>query len=274
MLQTNKCKIYSSKNFHGDYPTDLHFNSSSKFDAVLFDLFDTLILINDNDLAYVKSLHKMHNFLSYNGLACSFDHFKQAYLKVSDRINMETSCTLEEPHFSVYVERTLNELGVKLKEQTYLTLQAVEEFNKEFKCHLSVDPQAFGVLDLLHKRCKMGVISNLTFSECAWELLEDIGLKRYLDLIIVSGDINLRKPHPHIFNMALRYLGVKPSRTLFIGDTLETDIMGSRNAGLTSVHISRRPSKNTAIKPHLTIKELKQVIPIVGFEEDLEVASQ
>jgi HAD superfamily hydrolase (TIGR01549 family) len=236
--------------------------SKLSIDAVLFDLFDTLVLIGDGDVAYLQSLLKMHDYLSRNGLDCSFDEFNRAYLKVVDKIEAETATTLKEPHFTDYVERTLADLNVKLKGQAHLTIQAVERFSEEFAKHVSLDPQAVEVLEFLKGKCKIAVISNLTFSECGWEILEHFDLKKYIDLIVVSGDINLRKPHPEIFNMALRYLGVKPSRALFIGDTLETDIMGSRNAGLTSVHINRRKSINSIIKPHFTITNLEQLIHI------------
>jgi len=234
-------------------------------DAVLFDLFDTLVLIDDQDISYLQSLLKMHDFLSQNGLDCSFDEFKNAYLKVVDKIETETSNTLKEPHFIEYVEQTLSEFEIKLKGQTHIALQAVEKFSFEFERHISLDLEAREVLEGLHGKCKLAVVSNLSFSECAWQILEHLDLKKYFDLIVVSGDINLRKPHPEIFNMALRYLGVKPSKALFIGDTLETDIIGSRNAGLISVHIKRRKNINSVIKPHFTITELKQLIPLCDF---------
>jgi hypothetical protein len=65
----------------------------------------------------------MHTYLSRNGLDCSFDDFKSAYLAVEKEISAETACTLEEPHFSVYVERVLARLGAKLKAQTHLAMQ-------------------------------------------------------------------------------------------------------------------------------------------------------
>ncbi len=83
----------------------------------------------------------------------------------------------------------------------------------------------------------------------------------------MSGDINLKKPHPEIFNMALRYLGVKPAEAVFVGDTLEPDVAGSRNAGMNSVHIKRRMITNPNIKPHLLITELKQLMPALGLAE-------
>ena len=243
------------------------------FEAVLFDLFDTLVLIDDYNISLAQSLLMMHTYLSRNGLDCSFGDFKSAYMIVEKEISAETAYTLEEPHFSVYVERVLASLGAKLKAQTHLAMQAAKEFSKEFAQHISLDPQALEVLGFLHQRCKTAVISNLTFSEFAWELVERFELNRHLDLIIVSGDINLRKPHPQIFSMALQHLGVQPAKALFVGDTLETDIAGARNAGLTSVQIMRRTAINSIIKPHEMVTELNQLISIFDFPNELASAT-
>ncbi|MCW3999858.1 MAG: HAD family hydrolase [Candidatus Bathyarchaeota archaeon] len=251
-------------------PTGVPFNiplrQKAPFDAVLFDLFDTLVLINNEHDAYMQSLRKAHQYLSANGLNCTFSAFKQTCLKVADRIEHETAVSLEEPHFSSYIERTIAELGRKLKDQTFLAIDAANEFSKEFKKHITVDPQALEVLSLIHRSHKVGVISNLSFSECAWELLEEHHLIEFLDLTVVSGDINLRKPHPHIFNMALRYLGVEASDAVFVGDNLETDVLGSKRAGLTSVHIKRRNQTASAIRPHLAINQLSQLLPLLDID--------
>ncbi|NQU29300.1 MAG: HAD-IIA family hydrolase [Anaerolineae bacterium] len=43
---------------------------------------------------------------------------------------------------------------------------------------------------------------------------------------IVAG-----KPEPYLFNLAMQQMGVSPEETLVVGDRLETDILGGRNAG-------------------------------------------
>jgi 4-nitrophenyl phosphatase len=40
------------------------------------------------------------------------------------------------------------------------------------------------------------------------------------------------KPHPPLFEAALRYLGTQPQETLMIGDRLDTDILGAQKLGI------------------------------------------
>jgi len=223
-------------------------------------------MITDEHESYIRGLQKAHNHLIKNGLNCSFTTFKQAYFSAYDKVYGQTTVTLEEPHFSVYIEETINLLDKNLKNKTFLALEAVNEFSKEFKKYLALDPQAFETLKLAHETHKVGLISNLAFSECAWELLDNYDLMQFLDVIVVSGDVNLRKPHSQIFGMTLRYLNVKPQKAIFVGDTLETDIVGANSAGMTSVHIKRRPTAISDVVPNREIYELKQVLGMLAFE--------
>jgi hypothetical protein len=65
--------------------------------AVLFDLFDTLVIIGENHQCYTKSLTKLHQSLTENGFECSFADFEKAYVKVVEQIEAETAACLKEP---------------------------------------------------------------------------------------------------------------------------------------------------------------------------------
>ena len=49
--------------------------------AVLFDMFDTLMMIEHNHRFYVPSLKQMFNILKINGIKESFNEFVSAYTK-------------------------------------------------------------------------------------------------------------------------------------------------------------------------------------------------
>jgi|GEM_PF-276582 haloacid dehalogenase superfamily, subfamily IA, variant 3 with third motif having DD or ED/haloacid dehalogenase superfamily, subfamily IA, variant 1 with third motif having Dx(3-4)D or Dx(3-4)E len=270
MLQLTPDSSYNRSLPGGKHNPTAPYRFGQDYTAVIFDLFDTLVILGDEHTSYIESLRKTHQYLSSNGLDCSFSAFKAAYFKMVEKISQETAFSLEEPHFSTYIEGTITELGQNLKDKTFLAIEAVNAFSEEFKKYITLDPQAFEVLKNVHKDRKVGLISNLTVSECAWELLEEYGLKQFFDVIVVSGDVNLRKPHPQIFNMALRFLEVEPSQAVFVGDTPETDVLGSMKAGMCSVQIKRRSANAADIKPHYTITELNQLLPLLGISKKVE----
>jgi HAD superfamily hydrolase (TIGR01450 family) len=69
------------------------------------------------------------------------------------------------------------------------------------------------------------------------------------------------KPHPAIFQAALKRLGVHAGDTLMIGDRLETDIKGANELGIDSAVLltgvtSREDISQSSIKPDFIFKDL------------------
>ncbi len=62
--------------------------------------------------------------------------------------------------------------------------------------------------------------------------LEQLGVAERLDVAVFSSEVGRRKPDPAIFEHALEALGVAPGSTLFVGDTLATDIAGAAALGM------------------------------------------
>ena len=63
--------------------------------AVLFDLFDTLLLIKDGETFYIPALKRLHEFLAKNEVNVSFEEFKRVYFETRDRLYAETAKNLE-----------------------------------------------------------------------------------------------------------------------------------------------------------------------------------
>ena len=58
--------------------------------------------------------------------------------------------------------------------------------------------------------------------------------------MVISEDIGVAKPHPGIFEAACEAVGASPSACVLVGDRLELDALGARDAGLTGVWLDRR----------------------------------
>ncbi|HUV53644.1 MAG TPA: HAD family hydrolase [Candidatus Krumholzibacteriaceae bacterium] len=97
------------------------------------------------------------------------------------------------------------------------------------------------VLKELSSRYKVALLSN-TMSDQPRELLQDSGLDRYFDLIVCSRDTGVRKPNPEIFRLVLSELEVEPGEAVHVGDSVEADMYGAQDSGLTGVWI-RSPNQ-------------------------------
>jgi HAD superfamily hydrolase (TIGR01549 family) len=232
-------------------------------EAVLFDLFDTLLLLKSQEAYYSPSLRKLHEFLVKNGVNVPFADFSRVYFEVRDKFYSESRKSLEEPHFNVRVSQTLKKLGYKLDASDPVVIGATKAFAEEFMHYVSLDAEARDVLWKLHEKYKLGLVSNFAIPECGWELLDKFGLKEFFDVVIISGEINKRKPSPEIFEKALNALDVKASRAVFVGDMLDLDIIGPKNVCMKTILIKRRPIENADIKPDRVITHLSELLSVL-----------
>ena len=231
---------------------------------MLFDLFDTLLLLESQEAYYPPSLRKLHEFLVKNGVNVPFEDFSKVYFEVRDKFYSESRKSLEEPHFNVRVSQTLHRLGYDFHVSDKVVVGATMAFADEFMQYVSLDQDALDVLEKLHGKYKLGLISNFAIPECGWKLLDKFGLKIFFDVVVISGEVNRRKPSPEIFERALQALGVKASRTVFVGDMLDLDVMGPKKVGMKTVLIRRRPmEENADAKPDETITRLSELLAVL-----------
>ena len=128
------------------------------------------------------------------------------------------------------IENTMKDLGIPF------TREQAELFQKRYKenqSHLHVS----GVMTQLLDECeaagvKMGVITNGPFSHQV-QKFHTLGLDKWFteDQLIVSAGVGVAKPDVQIFRIAEEKWGMNPANTYMVGDSLENDITGAKNAG-------------------------------------------
>ncbi len=225
--------------------------------AVLFDMFDTLIMIDRNYEFYSPAIARMHKFLASKGVNASYEQFRDAYVKARDALFAKAEANLEEPHFNVRVSDALKLLGYNYDVSSPEVEGATSEFCDEFINHVYIDAHAKAVLKSLRGKYKLGIISNFAIPECVYKLLKTNGLNGLFDLVVVSGEVNKRKPSPDIFKNALNMLGVSAEQAVFVGDTADADVAGAKAVGMKAVYLKRRVEEGSkAVCPDLVIESL------------------
>jgi putative hydrolase of the HAD superfamily len=225
--------------------------------AVLFDMFDTLMLIEHEHAFYDPSLRRAHEFLVQNGVNVSFDVFRDAYIEARDALYAEADAKMEEPHFNLRVADALKSLGYDYDVSSEMVSGATLAFCEEFMNYVRIDENAEEVLRKLRGKYKLGIVSNFAIPECVSKLLEKHELDVFFDAVVVSGAINKRKPSPEIFEKALEKLDVDAENTVFVGDTVDADIQGAKSVGMRTIFVERRAQKESErVRPDRTIRSL------------------
>jgi len=233
--------------------------------AVLFDMFDTLMMIEKDHAFYSPAVKSMYSYLADNGVDVSFAVFRDAYIKARDALYEDADGKMEEPHFCLRVKNALLALGLKAQaEDQGLVQGATNAFCCEFMNYVRIDDDAAEALKALHSKYRLGVVSNFAITECVTRILDRYDLSSLFDVIIVSAAVNKRKPHPEIFKHALGRLGLKASEVAFVGDTVDADIKGAGEVGMKTIYIERRPQKDLENSPpDATIRSLSELPAVV-----------
>ena len=83
---------------------------------------------------------------------------------------------------------------------------------------------------------RLGIVSNTTTrAELLSGMLANFGLLPYFDAVVYSSREGVRKPHPDVYEAALRQMAVEPSAALFVGDRLREDVLGPQSLGMRGV---------------------------------------
>jgi len=127
-------------------------------------------------------------------------------------------------------------------------------------------PDAKEVLTRLRQHHKIALLTNGA-PDLQREKIAASGLGGFFDAIAVSGEHGIGKPLPGIFKILLDQLGVDAHRAVMVGNSLERDIAGARNACLASsiwIQIEGSEEPDDVI-PHHTIRGLHELPPLIAM---------
>lgn len=196
-------------------------------DAVLFDWGDTLMRWAwEPELLAVGHDAGLHA-IGRDPVPAMTERFRDSYLPL-----LWVPGTLEEIEYPGLVRRLLAEEGIEVSDDELEHFLEAEHAAWQPARMLASTTHA--LLEALRDRgLKVGLVSNaLDPPHLLHRDLEQMGVARRLDVAVFSSEVGWRKPHPAIFERALDALGVAPGATLFVGDTLATDVAGAAALGM------------------------------------------
>lgn len=92
--------------------------------------------------------------------------------------------------------------------------------------------EALGVLELLAQRYTLGALTNGNADIYKTDAAE------YFDFAFLAEDIGVSKPHPDMFEAAVKQAGVPAEEIVHVGDDPEHDIRGAREMGMHTVWVN------------------------------------
>jgi putative hydrolase of the HAD superfamily len=106
---------------------------------------------------------------------------------------------------------------------------------------------------------KLAVISN--FDSRLLAILDGLGVATDFESIVISSAVGYAKPAPEIFRHALERHRTQAQQALHVGDSVEKDAEGARDAGIQGILLDRNAKLKAAGFPK--IKNLSELLPLV-----------
>lgn len=206
----------------------------SKYKHLFFDLDNTLWDFERNSTEALTELYHKYSLqkLGVSSLEVFLEKYKERNAMMWDeyRLGKIDKATLRDKRFQL----TFWDMGLDAE-------TAPNELPDEYlrisprKTHLF--PHAHETLSYLCSKYTLHIITN-GFVEAQEIKLQASDLEKYFAEIIISEHTGYKKPDINIFNYSMQKAGASADECVMIGDGLDVDIAGARNAGWDTVYFN------------------------------------
>ena len=202
-----------------------------------FDIYGTLAgFYPQKEKIQKKILERNKIFLSETQISYGYkfaDEFMAWQKKIKPLRNMSTS--EKKDFFTEYENKILSSNNIQVNKD--LSWKIWQEISLE-KYSLRIFDDTKDLLEwLLSKGIKSAGITNMDIK--GDQLILDLNLTSLLDFIVTSYDEKFEKPDKRIFIFSTNKANVDPEECVYVGDQIESDYLGSKNAGMTPILIDR-----------------------------------
>jgi putative hydrolase of the HAD superfamily len=245
------------------------------YTSIFFDLFDTLVHFERDRLPEIHINGKtvrstaghLHAVLAAHAPGITLDRCYGALLaswQEAERlraIDHREVCAQE--RFADFFHRLgLSGAGVPAG----LDVALIDAHRRELAKAATFPAHHRPLLERLARSHRLAVVSNFDYTPTALAILDAGGVRDLFAAIVVSDEVGWRKPRADIFEVALRRTGVQATRTLFVGDRADIDVVGALGVGMDVAWINRAgdPLPPGLPAPSYEIRDLAELEAIVA----------
>ncbi|MFG2136222.1 HAD family hydrolase [Streptomyces sp. NPDC048650] len=200
--------------------------------AVLWDLDDTLFDYTGSDRAGAL------RHLRAEGLVAAYGGEEAALARWREAMETEFARFLagEVGFLDHRRARARTFLGVALSDE-----EADAWFGRyiaHYEASWALFPDSEPALEALAPLVRQAVLSNSGTANQERKLTV-LGIRAHFEAVLCADELGYAKPDPEAFRAACTALGLPPHEVVYIGDRLDIDALGARDAGLTAFWLDR-----------------------------------
>ncbi len=176
-------------------------------------------------------------FCAKHGIAdCDPAAFEAAVTSASELLDDSEDHAYDQQVFIRYIRHIIERMGGS---GGGIDACALEIYREWAACrHFSLYDDVVPALRALHDAgLLLGLISNTHRSLEAFQ--SHFALEDLIAAAVSSQEHGYNKPHPSIFQTALRLLCIAPEEAVMVGDSLAHDVLGARSVGMQAIWLRR-----------------------------------
>jgi putative hydrolase of the HAD superfamily len=222
--------------------------------AVLFDLYDTLTYVD---------IQKYQKKVEMCAKICSvpIKAFEEAWKSLIVDSNLGKYRKTEDR-----VRTTLRLLGISDNQEYIDAITKIEHDFLESGIFLFEDSIST-LMSLRNLGLKLSLITNA--SPSVRIVLNKYNIDEYIDCVIISSDVGLRKPDHRIYKISMERLKVRAQECFFVGDGNDGELDGAHELGITTICVNHTLRKYIKLKDSakfnidFTVKSLGEAVDII-----------
>ena len=228
-----------------------------KITDIFFDLDHTLWDFDANsDRAYEKLLKKYQIPIDIQTFTAVYEPINNRYWEAYSKGEK----TKDEVKYNRLKDTFARFSQIEIPEKT------VEKMAEEYLDYLKEESilidGTLEILEYLKDKYRLHILTN-GFIEIQKEKMKNSGIEHYFEYIITSEEVGKQKPHPEVFQHALKTAGTFAHKSVMIGDNFKSDILGARNVGMHAIHFDPFETNDVEFKIIPKVKHLREIKEIL-----------
>jgi putative hydrolase of the HAD superfamily len=101
-------------------------------------------------------------------------------------------------------------------------------------------------------------------------VLKTLSIDHYFSSVVTSVEAGFRKPSPQFFDFAVNQCGFRREQILFVGNQLNTDVLGAESYGIRTAWLCGEAFRSRdetmtldEVKPSFVLQDLPELLPLL-----------
>jgi putative hydrolase of the HAD superfamily len=245
-----------------------------RYQAILFDLFSTVALWRPERIPLFewrgKTSHStmgaLQKVVEEQVTKASFAAFVDGLTDANEELARRRENDMREIPSIERFNLALTKIGYPQAPETVRIAEMLSLLHMDqLAAAVEIPSEHVDFLARLGGRYPIALVSNFDHGPTARAILQRDGAAPYFHPIVISDEHGWRKPHANIFLDTLATLNVDANDSLYVGDSIDDDIVGAKGAGLDIAWVNARAAslpKGTP-SPDYTISAIPELAEIL-----------